>query len=99
MIDQVSSFTWPLYYQTVFQKRIFGGYISRVPASVVRQEAILSDLIYAQQWRRIFCEWGFSYLITRDRAVSESVPVTTIPGGPDTWILAKNSQTCLGIDR
>ena len=99
VIDQVSSFTWPLYYQTVFQKKIFGGYISRVPASVVRQEAILSDLIRSQQWRRIFCEWGFSYLITRDRSVSRSVTVTTIPGGADAWILAKNPQTCLGIDR
>ena len=94
VIDQVSSFSWVLYYQTVFQKKLSGGYISRVPVSVVRQEAALSDLIHAQQWRQIFCELGFSYLITRNRDLAESVPVTTIPGGRDAWILAKNSETC-----
>jgi len=97
VIDQVSSFTWALYYQTVFQKKISGGYISRVPASVARQDATLSDLINTQQWGRIFCELGFSYLITGNAGVIESVPVTRIPGGPGAWVLAKNAQTCLGI--
>ena len=99
VIDQVSPSSWALYYQTVFQKKLSNGYISRVPASVARQQASLSEIIHAEQWRRIFCELGFSYVVTRNPAVIQSVPVTTIPGGPDTWILAENPQTCLEIDR
>lgn len=99
VIDQVSRFTWALYYQTIFQKKLSEGYISRVPISVARQDASVSGLIGTEEWRRIFCQLGFSYLVTHNRMAIRSLPVTTIPGGPDAWVLAKNSQTCSDIDK
>jgi hypothetical protein len=64
-VDDVMGNPGNLYYQTAHETPMFGGYIARIPASVVRQDEGLQRLIDARRWRELCEEHGFRYLIFR----------------------------------
>lgn len=71
VIDTVSSPTWMLYYQTVHQKPLGLGYISRVPQSVRAQdEEVLS--LYRHGHLEALCErYKLCYLVAELPAIAE----------------------------
>ncbi len=68
VLDLASSGPLALYYQTVHQKPIAFGYISRTPASVDRADLALAALIVDGQWERIAHDYHFRYVVKGQRA-------------------------------
>lgn len=52
-----------LYYQTIHQKPMAFGYISRIPQSVDNQNRQLRQLIQNKQYQTLCNDYGFKYLI------------------------------------
>jgi hypothetical protein len=70
VIDLASSGPQALYYQTVHQKPIAFGYISRTPGSVDQADLALSRLILSGAWDEATRANGFRYVVKRDRAAT-----------------------------
>ena len=67
VVDLVTSEpTLQLYYQTIHQKPIAFGYISRVPTSVDKKDEVLSETIQNQDYCKLWDTYHIRYLITND---------------------------------
>ena len=80
VIDLASNGPQALYYQTVHEKPMAFGYISRTPTSVDRADLALRDLIVAGSWEEAARAGGFRYVIKRDRAAE--VMIRGLDGAP-----------------
>ena len=65
VVDAVSGQTWMLYYQTVHEKPIGLGYISRVPASVQAADQKLISLYQQGNFKALHDDFGFRYILTQ----------------------------------
>jgi hypothetical protein len=65
VIDAVSGQTWMLYYQTIHEKPIGLGYISRVPASVQAADQKLIFLYQHGEFQALYDRFGFRYILTQ----------------------------------
>lgn len=74
VIDLASHSPWSLYYQTVHEKPIAFGYISRTPASVDRQDRALAALIVAGNWEQAARNYKFTYVVRTPRSADIMVP-------------------------
>jgi hypothetical protein len=61
--DTASSRTYALYFQTIHEKPIVGGYISRVPYSVDNKDAALTNSLNAQNFKELYDRWGVRYFL------------------------------------
>lgn len=60
-----------LLYQTVHERPIFGGYISRRPSSVVAKDRKLEQAYYAGNYK-FLCDSGFRYLVTDGKTIEHA---------------------------
>jgi hypothetical protein len=63
VIDHVSNTWLSLYYQTIHQKPMAFGYISRVPQSVVTADDAITQLLDAGKYHELRQQFGFEYLV------------------------------------
>ena len=68
VLDLASNGPQALYYQTVHQKPIGFGYISRTPTSVDLADQALARSILSGNWAETATAHGFRYVVKRDRA-------------------------------
>lgn len=68
VLDLASNAPQALYYQTVHQKPIGFGYISRTPTSVDNADLALAALIAAGRWEELAAQSKFRYVVKRDVA-------------------------------
>jgi hypothetical protein len=68
VIDLASNGPQALYYQTVHEKPIAFGYISRTPTSVDQADMALAKLVLDGSWEQAARANGFHYVVKRDRA-------------------------------
>jgi hypothetical protein len=68
VIDLASHGPQALYYQSVHEKPIAFGYISRTPTSVDQADMALARLILDGSWEEAARTGGFHYVVKRDRA-------------------------------
>ena len=80
VLDLVSPAAPTLWYQTIHQKPIAFGYISRTPTSVDRADLALAGLIVAGAWERVAYDFHFRYIVWRDHAAD--VMVRGLNGAP-----------------
>ncbi len=80
VIDLASNGPQALYYQTVHQKPMAFGYVSRTPTSVDQADLALSRLILTGAWDEAVRAGGFRYVIKRDRAAE--VMMRGLDGAP-----------------
>jgi len=67
VVDLVTSDSgFPLYYQTIHQKPLAFGYISRTPTSVDIQDKALSETIQNRDYCKLWDTYHIRYLITND---------------------------------
>ncbi len=67
VLDLASSQCPALFYQTIHQKKMGFGYISRIPTSVEKQDLTLCNLIIAGDWSRLANDFHFRYIIKGGR--------------------------------
>jgi hypothetical protein len=82
VIDLASNGPQALYYQTVHEKPIAFGYISRTPTSVDQADMGLARLILDGAWDEAARANGFHYVVKRDRAASvmiRGLDLTVLP--------------------
>ncbi len=63
VIDLVNTRTLALYYQTIHEKPIAFGYVSRVPKSVKEKDDQLKAIIKRREFSRLYAEYNIRYLI------------------------------------
>ncbi|MFA5908652.1 MAG: hypothetical protein WC815_07740 [Vicinamibacterales bacterium] len=80
VLDLASNGPLALYYQTVHEKPIAFGYISRTPTSVDAADQALAGMIRRGEWARIAAEHHFTYIVKRERAAE--VMVRGLDGAP-----------------
>ncbi|HYE86749.1 MAG TPA: hypothetical protein VEA16_10370, partial [Vicinamibacterales bacterium] len=68
VLDLASNGPQALYYQTVHEKPIGFGYISRTPTSVDLADQALAKLILSGSWEEAARVNGFRYIVKRERA-------------------------------
>ena len=78
--------TWQLYYQTVHEKPIAGGYISRVPTSVNREDRALEAAVVAGQVSRLCSGFAIRYYTTPANHPIAGSQFPKIYSGPDALI-------------
>ena len=62
-MDLVTGGSRALYFQTIHEKPLAFGYISRVPASVARVDYQMNELAEGGEWGRLREEFGIRYLV------------------------------------
>ena len=67
-IDDLENESAALYYQTIHQVPMVGGYIARVPSAVDRRDRVLRDLAHAGQLRTLCERYGIGYVLARPMA-------------------------------
>lgn len=79
VLDRVGLATEPgippgqvMYYQTVHQKPIAFGYLSRVPALVARQNARITELVANREFDKLCGEFQLRYLVTPPQESAET---------------------------
>ena len=82
VIDLASNGPQALYYQTVHEKPLAFGYISRTPTSVDQADLALARLIVDGAWDDAVRTNGFRYVVRRDRAAQ--VMIRGLDGVPGT---------------
>ena len=80
VLDLASNGPLALYYQTVHEKPIALGYISRTPTSVDADDQALAAMILRGDWDRLAAERHFTYVVKRERAAE--VMVRGLNGAP-----------------
>lgn len=73
VLDLASNGPLALYYQTVHEKPIAFGYISRTPTSVDADDQALAAMIRDGEWERIATERHFTYVVKRRHAAEVMV--------------------------
>lgn len=73
VLDLASNGPLALYYQTVHEKPIAFGYISRTPTSVDADDQALAAMIRRGEWERIAAERHFTYIVKRGHAAEVMV--------------------------
>ena len=68
VLDIASPAAVSLYYQTIHQKKMAFGYISRVPSSVDRADQILAKMILDGKWEQLAREYHFRYIVKGNRS-------------------------------
>jgi hypothetical protein len=63
VLDLASQFGSALYYETVYDKPAAFGYISRVPSSVIRKDAVLKTFIEDQNYEPLCHDYGIQYVV------------------------------------
>jgi hypothetical protein len=82
VLDLASPSTWALYYQTVHEKKMAFGYISRIPASVQRRDALLIKFIMEGKWEQVAHDFHIVYVVKGSRIPDTDIPVTpNLPAG------------------
>jgi hypothetical protein len=71
IIDVVSRPAQALYFQTIHEKPVAFGYVARIPASVREEERIVKRLVRDKDYRTLFCDYRFKYLVAH---AGEEVP-------------------------
>jgi hypothetical protein len=67
VIDDVSDQFTSLYFQTIHEKPISKGYISRLPVLVSKREARIVELFRMREFELLFRRYRFRYILTRKR--------------------------------
>lgn len=68
VLDLASDAARTLWYQSIHQKPIAFGYISRLPSSVDRSDQALAGVIAEGAWERVARDYHFRYIVWRERA-------------------------------
>jgi hypothetical protein len=63
VLDLASSPAAAMYYQTVYNKPLVFGYVSRVPRSVARKDAALTTLIGDEDYEHLCHDYGIQYIV------------------------------------
>jgi len=66
VLDTVSLPTLSLLYQTVHEKPLAFGYVSRLPESVAAQDADVVSLVKLDDYEHLYSKYHFRYVITKD---------------------------------
>lgn len=65
VIDMVSTATFALYFQTIHEKPLAFGYVSRIPENVLRKNDYLMQLLEKGKFSVLYQEFQFRYLISK----------------------------------
>ncbi|HEX9016177.1 MAG TPA: hypothetical protein VF960_09305, partial [Chloroflexota bacterium] len=88
VLDTVANRTLVLYYQTVHQKPIAMGYVSRLPKSVADVDFQETELFERRDYAALRRDFGLRYLVTRPdfEAAAPGVAVKLLYSGPDARV-------------
>jgi hypothetical protein len=64
IVDTTTKPTLALYYQTIHEKPMAFGYISRIPGSVNRKDQELRQVIRDKQYILLYRDYNIRYLVT-----------------------------------
>jgi len=64
ILDMTAEPTLALYYQTIHEKPMAFGYVSRIPKSVDTKDQKLSQVILDKQYNLLRCDYNIRYLVT-----------------------------------
>jgi hypothetical protein len=67
-----------LWFQTLHGIPMFGGFIARVPASVLRKDQTLWQLRLGWDFEALCRSYGFAYFLLRIRAAANPLPVEPV---------------------
>lgn len=74
VFDTASTRTEALYYQTIYEKPMVGGYISRVPNSVNDKSGLIMNSLAAQNFRELYEHWQIRYFMSPASYSSVQLP-------------------------
>jgi hypothetical protein len=89
VLDTVSLPALSLLYQTVHEKPLAFGYVSRLPQSVATQDADVASLVRLEDYAQLYNEYHFRYVVTKDanrrlRSMANSRSTVWTDGG--VWV-------------
>ena len=80
VLDGYSSFSHALLWQTRHEKKMGFGYVSRVPASVAKRDAQLSQAAWDGDWAQVRGRYGFTHVVVPVEGESPAgVPSLLLP--------------------
>ncbi len=88
VLDTVANKTMVLYYQTVHQKPIALGYVSRLPKSVADIDYQLTTVFEERDYAKLRNVFGIRYVVVQPsfQVTSTTIPVKLIYQGPDARV-------------
>jgi hypothetical protein len=88
VLDTVANKTMILYYQTVHEKPIVGGYVSRLPKSVADVDFQISATFEQHDYAKLRREFGVRYVVTQPdfELSSPNLPVKLLYQGPEARV-------------
>ncbi|MCL4531664.1 MAG: hypothetical protein M1582_00475, partial [Actinobacteria bacterium] len=88
VLDTVANKTMVLYYQTVHQKPIALGYVSRLPKSVADIDYQLTTVFEQRDYAKLRNVFGIRYVVTQPdfQLTSTAIHVKLIYQGPDARV-------------
>lgn len=103
VVDLVTSPTMALYYQTIHERPMAFGYVSRIPASTARKgqelRAVINEGRYAELCRR----YGFRYLLAHARrdvsSTDPSIRLLFAQGNVRLYDLGETCQVAVEVGR
>ncbi len=96
VLDTVASRTLTLLYQTVHQKPLAFGYVSRVPQSVVDKDDALAAVIAQEDYAQLWSKYQLRYIVTEDsshRLRNSPDPKTAVWNDGHVWIFDLSHYT------
>lgn len=73
VIDTLNTRTYALYYQTLYEQPMVGGYISRVPTSVQNKDNGLFSMFSNQEYRELAKQYNVRYWLAPANATSDKL--------------------------
>ena len=88
VLDTVANKTMVLYYQTVHQKPIALGYVSRLPKSVAGIDYQLTQVFEQRDYAKLRRVFGIRYVVVQPdfQLTSTAIPVKLLYQGPDARV-------------
>ena len=74
VIDTKSSMTPSLYYQTIHEKPLAGGYVSRIPRNVLEKEIDIAKALRNGEFYTLRCRYNIGYWVTDATGKQEASP-------------------------
>ncbi len=96
VLDTVPSMYLTLLYQTLHQKPLAFGYVSRVPQSVVAKDDALAAVIAQEDYAQLWSQYQLRYIVTEDsshRLRNSPDPKTAVWNDGHVWIFDLSHYT------
>ncbi len=78
VIDLVSDQSYALYYQTIHEKPLAFGYVSREPQSVAVRDRALEAVLKEKRLDRLWPEYRLRYVVTREKTLADWTGARTV---------------------